>query len=480
MHPSYLFPVEESAITRACILKTLLLMFQTSQQTNSIPLIPVASNDFDAWLPEQDEKTRNWLEQNHFTAKDSDFCAIPDATGKVEKIIFGYSDNEHIRWALGNISSALPEGNYHLQGDLSAEQIDALAVGWALGQYSFEVKEKPEKKHYALLYIENLEPVLAVVDAINLVRDLINTPANRMMPEDLSRATQKLAKRFAADFSEVADPEILKTEYPAIYAVGKASSHSPRLLRLQWGKQDHPHLCLIGKGVCFDTGGLDLKPSKFMRNMKKDMGGGAHVLGLASLIMAMQLPVRLTVLISAVDNAVSGNAFRPGDVIRTRAGKTVEIDNTDAEGRLVLCDALSEAAALKPELMIDFATLTGAARVALGTEVPVFFSNSRELATELANASEAAGEPIWQLPLHQPYRSQLDSSVADLLNSSPEGYGGAITAALYLNEFVPEGIPWAHFDVMAWNTRARPGRPCGGEAMGLFAVSHFLYNKFAA
>ena len=454
-------------------------MFQTSRQSNSIPLIPVATDDFDHWLAKQDNKTQSWLEQNHFTAKDSQYCAVPDAEGGVEKIIFGVSNDEHIRWALGNISGALAEGNYHLEGDLQSEQLEALAIGWALGQYSFEITEKPEKKSYALLYLENIEPVLAVVDAITLVRDLINSPPNRMMPEDLSRATRKLATQFGADFSEVVDSATLKTEYPAIYAVGKASSHTPRLLRLQWGEQGNPHVCLIGKGVCFDTGGLDLKPSKFMRNMKKDMGGGAHVLGLASLIMAMQLPVQLTVLIPAVDNAVSGNAFRPGDVIRTRAGKTVEIDNTDAEGRLVLCDALSEAAALKPDLMIDFATLTGAARVALGTEVPVFFSNSPMLAAELVNASELSGEPIWQLPLHKPYRSQLDSSVADLLNSSPEGYGGAITAALYLNEFVPEGTPWAHFDVMAWNTRSRPGRPCGGEAMGLFAVSHFLYNKYA-
>ncbi|MEE9303026.1 MAG: leucyl aminopeptidase family protein [Thiotrichaceae bacterium] len=455
-------------------------MFQTSQKSNSIPLVPIYADQLEDWLSKQDSNICNWLEQNDFSAKQSQFCAIPDANNNIQKIVFGITDEDHIRWALGNISIALPAGDYHLEGDLKESEIESMAIGWALGQYSFDMTSKQEDKSYALLYIKNLEPVLAVIDAITLVRDLINTPPSHMMPEDLSKATADLASQFDADFSEVTDEGTLQTSYPAIYAVGKASEHRPRLIKLTWGDdEDLPHLCLVGKGVCFDTGGLDLKPSKFMRNMKKDMGGGAHVLGLASLIMAMNLPIRLTVFIPAVDNAVSGNAFRPGDVINTRAGKTVEIDNTDAEGRLVLCDALTEAAALKPELIIDFATLTGAARVALGTEVPVFFSNSTELAAELDDASYLSGEAMWQLPLYKPYRAQLDSSVADLMNSSPAGYGGAITAALYLDEFVPESIPWLHIDMMAWNTRSRSGRPQGGEAMGIFAVSHFLYNKYS-
>ncbi len=453
-------------------------MFQTSQKSNSIPLIPVYADQFDDWLSTQDNSIRNWLDQNGFAAKDSQYCTIPDEKNKIQSIVFGVSDDEHIRWALGNISSVLPAGNYHLEGDLREDEIESMAIGWALGQYSFDMTSEQLDKSYALLYIKNIEPVLAVVDAITLVRDLINKPPNHMMPKDLSKATKDLAKQFNAEFSEVADEATLQTSYPAVYAVGKASDHRPRMIKLEWGDADSPHICLVGKGVCFDTGGLDLKPSKFMRNMKKDMGGGAHVLGLASLIMAMKLPIRLTMLISAVDNAISGNAFRPGDVINTRAGKTVEIDNTDAEGRLVLCDALTEVSALKPELIIDFATLTGAARVALGTEVPVFFSNSLALASELHDAGYRSGETLWQLPLHMPYRSQLNSSVADLTNSSPEGYGGAITAALFLNEFVPESIPWVHIDMMAWNTRSRSGRPQGGEAMGLFAVSYFLYNKY--
>jgi len=467
-------------------------MFQSSLKSNSIPLVPIHADFLEDWLADQDTKIQNWVNNQGFIAADSQYCTIPNDDGGIEVIIFGVSGDDHLRWALGHISGALPEGNYHLDDDLDEDEAEALAIGWALGQYSFDMTVKSRDKSYALLYVKNIQTVLAVVDAITLVRDLVNTPANHMMPENLSRATEKLAKRFNAEFSEVTDQKLLETQYPAVYAVGKASDYKPRMLKLEWQgvevsskasvdenvNENVPHICLVGKGVCFDTGGLDIKPAKFMRNMKKDMGGGAHVLGLASLVMAMKLPIRLTVLISAVDNAIAGNAFRPGDVIDTRAGKTVEIDNTDAEGRLVLWDALTEVSALKPDLIIDFATLTGAARVALGTEVPVYFSNSPELVNDLNNASSVSGEPIWQLPLHKPYFSQLKSSVADLQNSSPEGYGGAITVALFLNEFVPDDIPWVHFDVMAWNIRSRSGRPQGGEAMGLFAVYQYLYNKY--
>ncbi len=464
-------------------------MFQSSLKSNSILLVPIHSDFLEDWLVDQNTTTQKWVNNQGFFAADSQFCSIPNEYGGIEKIVFGVSDDDHLRWALGHISAVLPEGNYHLDEDLEDDEIEDLAIGWGLGQYSFDMTVKPKDKSYALLYVKNIQSVLAMVDAITLVRDLVNTPANHMMPENLSKATQKLARSFNAEFSEVTDQKLLEVQYPAVYAVGKASDYKPRMLKLDWqgaessqknsGDETIPHICLVGKGVCFDTGGLDIKPAKFMRNMKKDMGGGAHVLGLASLIMAMKLPIKLTVLISAVDNAISGNAFRPGDVINTRAGKTVEIDNTDAEGRLVLCDALTEVSALKPDLIIDFATLTGAARVALGTEVPVYFSNSQELANELNNASIRSGEPIWQLPLYKPYFSQLKSSVADFANSSPEGYGGAITAALFLNEFVPEDIPWVHFDVMAWNIRLRSGRPQGGEAMGLFAVSQYLFSKYS-
>jgi len=255
--------------------------------------------------------------------------------------------------------------------------------------------------------------------------------------------------------------------------------HAPRLLDLHWGNKNHPKITLVGKGVCFDSGGLDIKPSAAMRNMKKDMGGAAHVMGLAHLIMSHDLPIQLRVLIPSVENAVSSNAFRPGDVLTTRKGLTVEVDNTDAEGRLVLCDALSEACNDDPELIVDYATLTGACRVALGTELPGFFSTDASVATDLMSAGLKSEDPVWQLPLHKPYRDLLKSNIADLSNCASTPFGGAITAALYLNEFIEKDIPWVHFDVMAWNNRPLPGRPIGGEAMGMRAVFELLQSKYA-
>jgi leucyl aminopeptidase len=316
------------------------------------------------------------------------------------------------------------------------------------------------------------------VQAITLVRDLINTPAEDMMPEHLAQAMITLAQAFNAHVEQVVGDSLLDQNFPTIHAVGRASTHPPRLLELRWGKESAPKLTLVGKGVCFDSGGLDLKAANNMRLMKKDMGGAAHVMGLAHRVMSTGLPVRLRVLVPTVENAVAGNAFRPGDVIRSRKGLTIEIDNTDAEGRLILCDALATGAADNPDLMIDFATLTGAARVALGTEIPVFFCNTDEVAAGLMATAETEHDPIWRLPLHAPYRELLDSKIADIANSAGAPYGGAITAALFLQEFVPAGIPWVHFDIMAWNTKSRPGRPEGGEAMGLRAVFRYLCQRF--
>ena len=454
-------------------------MFQLLYKKNAIPLIAVFSDDFESWYERQEHPLKNWVTQQGFMAMESEYCVVPNKEGHVDVVLYGVRDKQSLRWVLSNLSTALPIADYCLMGEWSCDEKQALALGWALGQYSFDRFKENITPDFARLYVEDPLAVLAMTDAIKRVRDLINTPANHMMPEHLSTYMKKLALSFNAQFSEVAGIE-LENNYPAIYAVGRASDHAPRLLRFEWGNTKDPAICLVGKGVCFDTGGLDIKPSRFMRTMKKDMGGAAHVLGLASMVMANKLPVHLTVLIPAVDNAISGDAFRPGDIINTRLGKTVEIDNTDAEGRLVLCDALTEAAALQPELIIDFATLTGAARVALGTEVPVFFTNTTELSDCLKQASIDAEELVWELPLHKPYLNQLDSTVADIANSSPEGYGGAITAALFLNEFVPENIPWLHFDVMAWNTRHRSGRPIGGEAMGLFAVYTYLQDTYGS
>jgi len=301
------------------------------------------------------------------------------------------------------------------------------------------------------------------------VRDLINTPAGDLGPAELATAARKLAKAHGGRLSVIAGDALLKRNYPAIHAVGRASAKAPRLIDLRWGRRG-PKVTLVGKGVCFDSGGLDLKSAAGMKLMKKDMGGAAHVLGLASMVMAAGLPLRLRVLVPAVENSVSGDAFRPLDVLETRKGLTVEVGNTDAEGRLVLCDALAESSREKPDLLIDFATLTGAARVALGTGLPALFCNDEALAGTLLGHGLARHDPLWRLPLHRPYRASLDSPVADLNNISDGPYGGAITAALFLEAFVGDGVPWAHVDLMAWNTGASPGRPQGGEAMGLRAV----------
>jgi leucyl aminopeptidase len=310
------------------------------------------------------------------------------------------------------------------------------------------------------------------------VRDLVNTPAEDMMPEHLAEAVRAMAHEFDARVREVVGDALLKRNFPAIHAVGRAASHAPRLIDLSWGATNHPRLTLVGKGVCFDSGGLDLKTTGGMRLMKKDMGGAAHAIGLAHMIMSAGLPVRLRLLVPAVENAVAGNAYRPGDVLASRKGLTIEIDNTDAEGRVILCDALAEAAGDSPELIIDFATLTGAARVALGTDLPAMFCNHDGVAKALAASALEVHDPLWRLPLHRPYRELIDSRIADIANSGTGPYGGAITAALFLQDFVPQSIPWVHFDLMAWNLRSRPGRPEGGEAMALRAVFDYLQNRY--
>ncbi len=462
-------------------------MTYTTETTESIPLIPVSKSELETFLKAQPESVSNWVKSIEFKAAENQSCMVPDKDGSLLMVLVGVEENlidkaGQTLWSISTLAKNLPVGQYHLQCDWSdADKLNA-AIGWGLGDYSFDFFKLGfmELKPQAVLKVdeEHLEHINAFVDAFTLVRDMVNTPANHMMPEDMSDLANELAQQHGAEFSEVVGDDLIEQNFPAIHAVGRASEHAPRLLKLTWGDEKNPLLSLVGKGVCFDTGGLDLKPSKFMRNMKKDMGGAAHVLGLAHLIMSLDLPVNLQVLIPSVDNAISGDAYRPGDIIETRAHKTVEIDNTDAEGRVVLCDALTLACEHEPDLIIDFATLTGAARVAVGTEIPALFSNSDELIAGLQSASKKSGELIWPLPLHHGYRYQMDSDVADIVNSSSEGYGGAITAALYLNDFVDEKIEWAHFDVNAWNTRNRPGRPKGGEAMGLLAVIEYLQQRY--
>ncbi len=306
------------------------------------------------------------------------------------------------------------------------------------------------------------------------VRDLVNTPTEHMGPDELEAAARALATRHGARLEVVAGDDLLARNYPAIHAVGRASHRAPRIIELAWGDPAHPHVALCGKGVCFDTGGLDLKAAAGMRNMKKDMGGAAHALALAGLVMARALPLRITLLIAAVENAVGPNAFRPGEVIATRTGASIEIDNTDAEGRLVLSDALARACELGPDLVLDFATLTGAARIALGPDLPALYANDDALANDWLAAGQQARDPLWRMPLWRPYLRYLASGIADLANGSSSTMAGSVTAALFLERFVRDGQRWAHVDVYAWNDSDRPGKPAGGEAQGLRAAYALL------
>lgn len=444
--------------------------------SSGIPLSFIVKNELTDWLTQQPSFVQQWLANTDF--EKSGLALIPNAeTGELSQV-FCIMQRADDFWAAGELASKLPKGCYQIQGDESL--VSQLALGFVLGGYEFsEYKQKATAKAQLGIADKTLyEQVKQQADAINLARDLVNTPAADMMPQHLSQVMSDLADTFDGEFTQWVGDELLEQNYPTIHMVGRASENKPRLLDLKWGAVDAPQITLVGKGVCFDSGGLDLKPSSGMRNMKKDMGGAAHVIALAQLIMAANLPIRLRVLVPAVENAVSRNAFRPGDVIKTRKGIMVEIDNTDAEGRLVLCDALSEAQNDEPELIIDFATLTGACRVALGTELPGFFSTEREVASAIMDSGMQVNDPVWQLPLFEQYTPFLKSDVADMTNCSSTPFGGAITAALYLKEFVEPNTPWVHFDVMAWNLRALPGRPAGGEALGIRAVFTYLQNRF--
>jgi len=443
-----------------------------------IDIVPLTSDDLQKWLKACDARSRRWVKSADFRANPASHCLLPGADGSLARVLAGIGDRDD-PFCIGQLSAVLPAGNYRIAADWPEDLLERASIGWALGAYQFNryKKRDPLKAKLVVASGALLRRVRGQVAGIYRVRDLVNTPAEDMMPEHLCDAVKTMAGDFNAKVSEIVGDALLKKNFPAIHAVGRAASHSPRLIDLRWGKSHHPKLTLVGKGVCFDSGGLDLKPASGMRLMKKDMGGAAHAIGLAHMIMSAGLPVRLRMLVPAVENAVSGNAYRPGDVLASRKGLSIEIDNTDAEGRVILCDALTEAAAESPQLVIDFATLTGAARVALGTDLPAMFCNHDQVAEGLAESAASVHDPLWRLPLYRPYRELIDSRVADILNSGGP-YGGAITAALFLQDFVPDATPWVHFDLMAWNLRSRPGRPEGGEAMGLRAILAYLRNRF--
>lgn len=455
----------------------MLACFAAQSIQNATPIHLVDQGEYADWLTRQDEMTKNWLYATGYKAENSNISIIPSATGSIAKVICCVMDKASF-WCAGHLPMNLPEGVYAFS-DCEAEY-DERAVAWGLGAYQFTRYKKPSRTPAQLVLSEKCDAsyVAQIVESIYLVRDLINTPTDDMGPSELADAAVKLSKENHAKIKQVIGTDLLKNHFASIYTVGRASDDAPRLLDLRWGSHNHPKVTLVGKGVCFDTGGLDIKNSAAMLLMKKDMGGAAHVLGLARMIMQANLPIQLRVLIPAVENSISGNAYRPGDVIKSRNGMTIEIGNTDAEGRVVLADALTEAVSEQPDLIIDIATLTGAARVALGTELPALFSNNDKVAHEIIQHGKLKGDPVWQLPLFGLYRESLNSAIADINNNSTDVYGGAITAALFLKEFVPDNIPWVHLDMMAWNLRSRAGRPQGGEAMALRGIFSYLHKRF--
>lgn len=439
-----------------------------------IPIVFLTEKNFPTWLEKQSKFMRSWIDTQQFTAKPDTWIQIPSSEGLIEKILIGHRDKDDV-FFIGSLATVLPKNTYML-----AEFHPLAALAWGMGAYQFTKYKTPSKKISQLLLPKDKDSqfIIQQLKAIYFIRDLINTPTEEMGPKELGDAASKITKEFDAECHQIIGDDLLTHNYPLIHAVGRASTNPPRLIDLQWGEKTHPKITLVGKGVCFDSGGLDIKNAQGMALMKKDMGGAAHVLGLAYLIMSANLPIRLRVLIPAVENVISGNAYRPGDVIKTRKGLTVEIGNTDAEGRLVLADALTEACSDQPNLILDIATLTGAAKVALGTELPALFTDDDNLADGLISASQNVQDPIWRMPLHKPYKKLLDSSIADINNAGNSGYAGAITAALFLKEFVSEKTSWAHFDIMAWNISSTPSHPEGGEAVGLRAIYQYLENRF--
>ena len=456
-------------------------LLRNEREDNSIAVVPIGSDRLEEWRSSAAREASAWVDASGFTARAGTTCLVPGRGGRLASVLVGVDDPDD-PWALAHVPETVPAGTYHLDYKWSSRRVEHAALGWALAAYRYD-RYKPATPPAAALFPGSADAAEAArlrARAVARVRDLVNTPASNMMPGDLAASVHELANEHGATLRVVTGVALLDQGYPAIHAVGRASAHAPRLIDMTWGDTRAPRLTLVGKGVCFDSGGLDLKSASGMRLMKKDMGGAAHAIALAELAMTTALPVRLRLLVPAVENAISGNAYRPGDVLETRKGLTIEVDNTDAEGRIVLSDALTEGGADEPDLMVDFATLTGAARIALGADLPAMFSNDESVADGIAHAGRDVRDEVWRMPLHAPYRELIESKVADLANAGSQPYGGAITAALFLQAFVPDETPWAHFDLMAWTARAKPARPVGGEAMALRAVFEYLERRYRA
>ncbi len=434
----------------------MLTCFHARSTARTVSITTLDSESLKRWRAGVDAGERRWLDGTGFAAAPGELAFIPDADGRVARVLVGIGGDDDPLWALAGLPSALPPGRYKSDGDDGGK---AAGLVW------------PRRADRAA--------VARAAEAVFLARDLINTPAADMGPAELTEAALAVARSHRGALKVILGGDLLHRGYPAIHAVGRASRRQPRLIDLRWGRATAPRVTIVGKGVCFDSGGLDLKTSGSMRLMKKDMGGAANALALAQMIMDARLPVRLRLLIPAVENSVSGDAMRPLDVLATRQGLTVEVGNTDAEGRLVLCDALTEAGREHPALVVDLATLTGAARVALGPDLPAMFCNDEALAADLMRHAAAEADPMWRLPLWRPYAKRLESPVADLNNVADGPFAGAITAALFLQRFVADATPWIHLDIYGWNPSPRPGRPVGGEAMAIRALFALIAERFA-
>ena len=447
---------------------------------NAICIFPIIQSALEDTVRQLDPLAQRWIKLNQFKAKSGEVCLLPDQTGALTCVLVGMGDEQDY-WAMGAAAAKLPAGDYALDCQYQPALGDAflLYLAWGLGAYRFTRYRDNDHAQARLRLAPTMhtDKLRVLCESICWTRDLINTPAHDLRPESYAEAIKAVFKPLGTKI-KVIDGKTLLKEFPLVEAVGRAGEQGPCLVDITWGSSVHKTLTLVGKGVCFDSGGLGIKPSAGMRQMKKDMGGSAIVLGLAQAIIRLNLPVQLRVIVPLVENAISGNSMRPGDVIRSRSGKTVEIGHTDAEGRLILADALAYACEAKPDYLIDFATLTGAARVALGPDIPAYFTDDETLAHQLEVDAATPLELLWRLPLYAPYHKFIESKIADIENISSTSYGGAITAALFLKAFVDPGCVWAHFDINADNTRDLPGRPQGGEAHGLLTMLNWVEQQF--
>ncbi|RAK57791.1 leucyl aminopeptidase family protein [Phenylobacterium deserti] len=446
-----------------------------------IPILALTEAQAPGWLEGQSGFVKGLATVSDFRGKAGQVLVLPGEGGAAERVLFGLGKGEDA-CVFRTLPPRLSPATYKLEGVPDGLARDQAALAFAMGSYKFDrykghIADKPK------LLVEGFDgvEVRAIAHACALARDMINTPANDMGPRQIETISREIAEQYGASITVIEGDGLLEANYPAVHAVGRAavSQRAPRMIEMSWGEADRPLVCIVGKGVVFDTGGLDIKPSAGMRIMKKDMGGAAHALALGRMVMAARLPVRLSVLVPVVENAISGDAMRPGDVLASRKGLTIEVGNTDAEGRLILADALTRAAELEPALTIDLATLTGAARIALGPQLPPFYTDDDELAAAIERHAQAVNDPVWRMPLWKPYAAALESDIADVKND-PEAWAqaGSVTAALFLQKFAPAG-PWVHLDIFAWNARGQIGSPAGGEAQAIRGLFSMLRERFA-